>query len=209
MEQALKENRRDRWPLVVLNLDFKTNEPEHHAAVLRVLERHAAWLTTGQRTATPDNARPAEAGPAPRPDRLESEPADRLPRPPRRWRHAVPVRRVRSPASGRRDARGPGPGTGDGAGGGAAPARRDQLPPLGQFPVARHREGRTAARGPLGRRRSHAPRRAGLTGAFAGSLDPLLHAQRPRRGRCRHQWVVEGLQLRQPRQCRNPLESGA
>ena len=38
MEQALKENRRDRWPLVVLNLDFKTNEPEHHAAVHRILE---------------------------------------------------------------------------------------------------------------------------------------------------------------------------
>ena len=79
MEQALKENRRDRWPLVVLNLDFKTNEPEHHAAVLRLLERHAAWLTTGQRNATPAMPGPAEAGPAPRPDGVQSRPADRLP----------------------------------------------------------------------------------------------------------------------------------
>jgi hypothetical protein len=63
MEQALKANRRDRWPLVVLNLDFKTNEPEHHAAVLRILERHPTWLTTGQRTATPDVPGPLKLGP--------------------------------------------------------------------------------------------------------------------------------------------------
>ncbi len=33
MERALAERREERWPLVVLHLDFKTNEREHHRAV--------------------------------------------------------------------------------------------------------------------------------------------------------------------------------
>lgn len=49
VEQALKENRRDIWPIVTLNLDFKTNEPEHHAAVWALLGRYESWLTTARR----------------------------------------------------------------------------------------------------------------------------------------------------------------
>ena len=63
MEQALKENRRDRWPLVVLNLDFKTNEPAHHAQVRQVLGRYQRWLTSAPRTATPDQPSPMTVGP--------------------------------------------------------------------------------------------------------------------------------------------------
>lgn len=63
MERALKENRRDTWPLVVLNLDFKTNEPEHHRRVIEVLARHDAWLTTAPRTSTPDVPAPLTVGP--------------------------------------------------------------------------------------------------------------------------------------------------
>ena len=37
MEQALKEKRRDSWPLMVLHLDFKTNEPAHHQAIWELL----------------------------------------------------------------------------------------------------------------------------------------------------------------------------
>ena len=33
MERALAERQTDKWPLLVLHLDFKTNEPEHHRAV--------------------------------------------------------------------------------------------------------------------------------------------------------------------------------
>src|SRR5689334_2135593 len=33
VEQALKENKRADWPVIVLNLDLKSNEPEHHAAI--------------------------------------------------------------------------------------------------------------------------------------------------------------------------------
>jgi hypothetical protein len=49
MERALKENRRDSWPMLVLHLDFKTNEPAHHRAIWELLGRHEAWLTTAER----------------------------------------------------------------------------------------------------------------------------------------------------------------
>ncbi len=63
LQQAVRENRRDRWPLVVLNLDFKTNEPAHHARVWSILNTHAQWLTTAPRTATPGTAAPLTVGP--------------------------------------------------------------------------------------------------------------------------------------------------
>ena len=63
MARALKENRRDDWPLVTLNLDFKTNEPEHHAAVWALLGKHEAWLTTAPRTASSDTPAPLQVGP--------------------------------------------------------------------------------------------------------------------------------------------------
>lgn len=54
VERALRENRRERWPLIVLNLDFKTNEPAHHAAVWALLGRYERWLTTARRTGGQD-----------------------------------------------------------------------------------------------------------------------------------------------------------
>lgn len=49
IERALAERETSRWPLIVLHLDFKTNEPEHHRAVWDLLVRHRAWLTTAER----------------------------------------------------------------------------------------------------------------------------------------------------------------
>lgn len=63
MEKALKDNQRADWPLITLNLDFKTNEPEHHAAVWALLGKYEAWLTTAERTATPNVAAPLRLGP--------------------------------------------------------------------------------------------------------------------------------------------------
>src|SRR5262245_18920423 len=63
MERALKENRRDDLPLITLNLDFKSNEPEHHAAVWALLGKYEAWLTTAERTASPETAAPLRLGP--------------------------------------------------------------------------------------------------------------------------------------------------
>jgi hypothetical protein len=51
VEEALEENRRDLWPVITLNLDFKTDEPEHHRAIWDVLGRYEKWLVTAQRTA--------------------------------------------------------------------------------------------------------------------------------------------------------------
>jgi hypothetical protein len=63
MEKALAENRRADWPLITLNLDFKTNEPEHHAAIWALLGQYEAWLTTAERTASGDRPAPLRLGP--------------------------------------------------------------------------------------------------------------------------------------------------
>lgn len=51
VETALKENRKKQWPLIVLNLDFKSNEPEHHQAIWKLLGEYQAWLTTANNSA--------------------------------------------------------------------------------------------------------------------------------------------------------------
>ena len=63
MERALKENRRDRWPLIVLNLDFKTNERALHDAVWELLGKYERWLTTAPRTLTPHAPAALTVGP--------------------------------------------------------------------------------------------------------------------------------------------------
>ena len=62
MERAIAENRRDTWPVMVLHLDFKTNEPAHHRAIWDLLGRHESWLTTAEKTAG-DRVMPLQAGP--------------------------------------------------------------------------------------------------------------------------------------------------
>ena len=55
VEQALKDGNRGDWPLITLNLDFKDNKPQHLAAVLALLRKYQAWLTSapkGQGIAT-------------------------------------------------------------------------------------------------------------------------------------------------------------
>ena len=63
MERALAEQRRDAWPLIVLNLDFKQNDPPLLDAVYTLLGKYEAWLTTASRTSTPDVAAPLSVGP--------------------------------------------------------------------------------------------------------------------------------------------------
>ena len=63
LDAALRSADRATWPVIVLNLDFKTNEPAHHARVREVLGRHSAWLTSAPRTATPDRPAPLTVGP--------------------------------------------------------------------------------------------------------------------------------------------------
>ena len=57
VERALRDDDRRGWPLVILNLDLKTNEPEHLRALWSLLGEYEAWLTTAERTR--DGSRPA------------------------------------------------------------------------------------------------------------------------------------------------------
>jgi len=63
MERALAEDRRDSWPLIVLNLDFKDNRPEHLDAVWKLLGRYETWLTTARRSDRVSQMQPLDAGP--------------------------------------------------------------------------------------------------------------------------------------------------
>jgi hypothetical protein len=63
MERALAENRQETWPVMVLHLDFKTNEPAHHQAVWDLLGRHRSWLTTAERVADEARVMPLVPGP--------------------------------------------------------------------------------------------------------------------------------------------------
>ena len=48
VEKALDNGNRKDWPLIILNLDFKTNEPEHHLAVWNLLGEYENWLCTAE-----------------------------------------------------------------------------------------------------------------------------------------------------------------
>ncbi len=61
-EKALANPDHSQWPLITLNLDFKSEQPEHLAAVWRLLEQHRAWLTTAAKTAD-GSAAPLKPGP--------------------------------------------------------------------------------------------------------------------------------------------------
>ncbi len=63
VEKALREGNPSDWPLITLNLDLKSEEPDHLAAIWQLLLQYQDWLTTAPRTARIDrmeamNARP-------------------------------------------------------------------------------------------------------------------------------------------------------
>ena len=49
VEGALRSGGRRRWPLIVLNLDFKSDEPQHHHVVWDLLGEYESWLTTAHK----------------------------------------------------------------------------------------------------------------------------------------------------------------
>jgi hypothetical protein len=62
LDRLLREHRTETWPAIILHLDFKTNEPEHHRAVWDLLGRYERWLTTAPRVRD-DVAQPLALGP--------------------------------------------------------------------------------------------------------------------------------------------------
>lgn len=63
MEKALREGNHNDWPLITLNLDFKTDEAEHHAAVWKLLGEYEGWLCTAERSSNPKEITLIHAGP--------------------------------------------------------------------------------------------------------------------------------------------------
>jgi hypothetical protein len=63
VESALRDRNTAQWPLITLNLDLKTNEPEHHQALWALLGEYEAWLTTAVRTADGRTAAPLDVKP--------------------------------------------------------------------------------------------------------------------------------------------------
>ncbi len=63
VERALAENKRETWPVMVLHLDFKTNEPAHHRAIWELLGKYEKWLTTAERVADEKRVTPFTLGP--------------------------------------------------------------------------------------------------------------------------------------------------
>jgi hypothetical protein len=52
VEKAVREGNRGDWPLITLNLDLKSEEPEHLVAIWELLSEYKDWLTTAARTDT-------------------------------------------------------------------------------------------------------------------------------------------------------------
>lgn len=51
VEKALREGNRGDWPLITLNLDLKSEEPEHLAAIWQLLTQYKDWITSSPKTA--------------------------------------------------------------------------------------------------------------------------------------------------------------
>jgi len=63
VEDALRENRRDQWPIITLNLDFKSEEPEHLRDVWNLLHEYRSWLTSAPRQKDIADVQPLAVGP--------------------------------------------------------------------------------------------------------------------------------------------------
>ncbi len=63
VEQAFREGNKGNWPLITLNLDFKSEEPEHLAAVWKLLGEYQSWITTAERASAAAEPRPLDVKP--------------------------------------------------------------------------------------------------------------------------------------------------
>src|SRR5882724_2186576 len=58
VEKALRDGNHGDWPLITLNLDLKTEEPEHLAAIWQLLSEYKDWLTSVKRTSNIESREP-------------------------------------------------------------------------------------------------------------------------------------------------------
>jgi hypothetical protein len=62
VEAALQRGSTADWPIVTLNLDFKSDEPAHHQAIWDLLGDYESWLCTAVRSAD-GTVQPMQVGP--------------------------------------------------------------------------------------------------------------------------------------------------
>ena len=63
VERALRDGQRSQWPLITLNLDLKSDEPEHLRAIWKLLSEYENWITTAPRRADRSIVQPLEVKP--------------------------------------------------------------------------------------------------------------------------------------------------
>ena len=63
VEGALRDGNRSSWPLITLNLDLKSEEPEHLAAIWNLLAEYPEWISTATRSADIHNVAPLDVRP--------------------------------------------------------------------------------------------------------------------------------------------------
>jgi hypothetical protein len=63
IEQALRDNQRERWPLIVLHFDFKSLDPVVLRGVWNLLGEYQDWITTAPQTANPGQLGQMDAKP--------------------------------------------------------------------------------------------------------------------------------------------------
>lgn len=63
VDNAFIKSDKNNWPLIVLNLDFKTNEPEHHIAIWNLLGKYERWLCTARRSENENILMPLDVKP--------------------------------------------------------------------------------------------------------------------------------------------------
>src|SRR5438874_3384148 len=63
VEDALRRGDKSDWPLITLNLDFKTEEPEHLAAVWELLSKYRSWLTSAEKVGDGSRVEPLDIKP--------------------------------------------------------------------------------------------------------------------------------------------------
>ena len=191
IETALRDNRKDTWPVMVLHLDFKTNEPAHHQAIWELLGKYESWLTTAERVADEQRVTPFTPGPLlvlteagqNQVDTLLHARSGRRQAAALRHRPAgdVPGGHHRRGARGRRRL---------GAAGRAHPDRRDQLPALDQLPLGGRRARRAEQGRSVDQRRRPAAARDRVAGPRDGLVGAVLHPQRPLRCRQGKGWTA-------------------
>ena len=63
VEQALREGNHGNWPLITLNLDLKTEEPEHLRAIWALLSKYQNWITTAPKSSDSSAVQPLRLRP--------------------------------------------------------------------------------------------------------------------------------------------------